>query len=203
MRPDRLIRCDTFPCRDVRHDRFEVPGVPIDAEAISVVVVSEVPPQDPSDGYYARGDPLFARTTLQAFRDAGRDVHRLRDVAALGVYLTTAVKCAKGGSGVCAPTIASCSVLLERELGLFPNARALLLMGDVAIKAVNTIARRSGEPRVIPASSTYRIRGGDFRFRGMRVFPSYLQAGPAFFIETSKRRMIAEDIDAALRFAGV
>jgi uracil-DNA glycosylase len=203
MRPDRLIRCDTFPCGDVRHDRFEVPGVSIDAEAISVIMVSEVPPQDPSDGYYAHGDPLFARTTLQAFRDAGRDVHHLRDVVALGVYLTTAVKCAKEAPGVCAPTIASCSVLLERELGLFPNACALLLMGDVAIKAVNAIARRSGEPRVIPAGSTYKIRGGDLRFRGMRVFPSYLQAGPAYFIETSKRRMIAEDIDAALRFAGV
>jgi len=30
------------------------------------------------------------------------------------------------------------------------------------------------------------------------VFPSYLQAGPSFFIEKSKRRMIAEDIAAAL-----
>ena len=203
MRPCRLIRCDTFPCGDVRHDRFEVPSISIDAEAISVIMVSEVPPPDPSDGYYARGDPLFARTTLQAFRDAGRDVQGMRDVVALGVYLTTAVKCAKQGSSVSAPTIASCSVLLERELGLFPNTRALLLMGDVAIKAVNAMARRSGEPRAIPAGSTYRIRGGDFRFRGARVFPSYLQAGPAFFIESSKRRMIAEDIDAALRFADV
>jgi hypothetical protein len=31
-----------------------------------------------------------------------------------------------------------------------------------------------------------------------RAFPSYLQAGPSFFIEKSKRRMIAEDIAAAL-----
>jgi hypothetical protein len=33
----------------------------------------------------------------------------------------------------------------------------------------------------------------------MRVFPSYLQAGPSFFIEKSKRRMVAEDIGVALR----
>ena len=52
----------------------------------------------------------------------------------------------------------------------------------------------------MPAGATYRIRGGDFRFRGMRVFPSYLQVGPAFYGETSKRRMIAEDIAAALAF---
>jgi len=31
------------------------------------------------------------------------------------------------------------------------------------------------------------------------AFPSYLQAGPSFFIEKSKRRMIAEDLKAALR----
>ena len=84
-------------------------------------------------------------------------------------------------------------------LGLFPNVQAFLLMGDVAIQAVNSVAVRAGEGRVIPAGSTYKIRGGAFSFRGARVFPSYLQAGPSFFIEKSKRRMIAEDIAAALK----
>jgi hypothetical protein len=36
----------------------------------------------------------------------------------------------------------------------------------------------------------------------VRLFPSYLQAGPAFFIETGKQRVIAEDIAAALRYVG-
>ncbi len=75
-------------------------------------------------------------------------------------------------------------------------------MGDVAIQALNAIARRQGAPRAIPAGSTYKIRGGIFTFRGARAFPSYLQAGPSFFIEKSKRRMIAEDIAAALQIAG-
>jgi len=51
---------------------------------------------------------------------------------------------------------------------------------------------------VIPAGATYKIRGQPYFFRGSRTFPSYLQAGPSFFIEKSKRRMIAEDIAAAL-----
>ena len=68
----------------------------------------------------------------------------------------------------------------------------------VAIRAINYIARRSGEPRVIPAGSTYKIRNREYFFKGKRVFPSYLQAGPSFFIEKSKRRMIAEDITTAL-----
>ena len=52
---------------------------------------------------------------------------------------------------------------------------------------------------MIPAGSTYKIRGPEFYFRGRRAFPSYLQAGPSFFIEKSKRRTIAEDIATALR----
>jgi hypothetical protein len=71
-------------------------------------------------------------------------------------------------------------------------------MGDVAIRAINYIAKRGGEGRVIPAGSTYKIRGREYFFGGRRAFPSYLQAGPSFFIEKSKRRMIAEDIAGAL-----
>jgi hypothetical protein len=71
-------------------------------------------------------------------------------------------------------------------------------MGDVAIKALNYISGRAGERRVIPAESTYKIRGGRYYFRGVRAFPSYLQAGPSFFIEKSKRKMIAEDIAEAM-----
>ena len=71
-------------------------------------------------------------------------------------------------------------------------------MGDVAIKAFNAIATRAGVGRVIPSGSTYKIRGQEFHFRGSRVFPSYLQVGPGFDIEKSKRRMIAENIAHAL-----
>jgi uracil-DNA glycosylase len=87
---------------------------------------------------------------------------------------------------------------LEQELALFPNVKVFMLMGDVAIKAINYIAKRAGEGRAIPAGSTYKIRSGEYFFRKKRVYPSYLQAGPSFFIEKSKRRMIAEDIANAL-----
>jgi uracil-DNA glycosylase len=114
------------------------------------------------------------------------------------VYLTTAVKCGKVGYGIKADTIKECSFILEKELDLFPNVKAYMLMGDVAIKAVNAIAKRAGAGRVIPAGPTYKMRGTAYFFRGARAFPSYLQAGPSFFIEKSKRKMIAEDIAEAL-----
>ncbi len=121
----------------------------------------------------------------------------------MGIYLTTAVKCGKYDYAVTTSTIIHCSSLLEREIELFPNVSAFLLMGDVAIKALNAIAKRQGEPRVVTAGSTYKIRGGEFIYKGARVFPSYLQAGPSFGIEKSKQRMIAEDIGAAMKVAGM
>jgi uracil-DNA glycosylase len=97
-----------------------------------------------------------------------------------------------------AGTAKNCSRILEQEVALFPRVRVFMLMGDVAIKALNYIARRQTGQRVVPPGSTYKIRSGEFRFGDARVFPSYLQAGKAFFIEKSKRRMIAEDLRKAL-----
>ncbi len=206
MRISDLVRCEGFPCADVRHECCLFPRAEVDPASVSVVLISEAAAADRRDDYYAAGDPLFARTTVEAFRDAGvpiggRPVESIADVMALGVHLTTAVKCAKTGYGIETGTIRNCSLLLERELDLLPNVKAYLLMGDVAIKAVNSIAARARQPRPIPAGPTYKIRGADHRFRGASAFPSYLQAGPSFFIEKSKRRMIAEDIAAAMRVA--
>jgi len=74
-------------------------------------------------------------------------------------------------------------------------------MVDAATKALNAVARRNQEPRVIPAGSTCKVRGQKYSLLGGRAFSSYLQAGPSFYIEKSKRRMIAEDISAALSLA--
>ena len=199
MRPDQQVACKGFPCADVRHECHIVPDVDLNPRDVSMVLISEAAPADPGDYYYASGDPLFQQTTVLAFNDAGVDVSSVKDIQSLGVYLTTAVKCGKTGYGIKAATIRECSLVLERELALFPDVQAFLLMGDVAIKAINYISKRAGEGRVIPAGSTYKLRGQEYHFRGRRAFPSYLQAGPSFFIEKSKRRMIAEDIAEAMR----
>jgi uracil-DNA glycosylase len=197
MRADQCVACRDFPCTDVQHAGYAIPGVEVDVQKIRLVLISEAAPANRADDYYASGEPLFAQTTVLAFQDAGVPVATIQDIRDLGVYFTTAVKCAKTGYGIQTTTIEECSRLLEQELDLFPRVQVYLLMGDVAIKAVNAIAKRAGEPRVIPAGATYKIRGQAFYFRGRRALPSYLQAGPSFFIEKSKRKMIAEDIRAA------
>ena len=201
MRVSEFVGCEEFPCVDVKHECYVVPDLDVKPDAVSIVMISEAAPADPGDYYYAKGEPLFQQTTVQAFNDAGAAVSSIQDILDLGVYLTTAVKCGKTGYGIKAATIKECSLILERELALFPDVKVFMLMGDVAIKAINYIAKRAGEGRVIPAGSTYKIRGQEYFFRGKRAFPSYLQAGPSFFIEKSKRRMIAEDIAAALSLA--
>ena len=198
MNVSQCIGCSEFPCADVRHECYVVPDIDLQPDAVSLVMISEAAPPDSGDHYYADGEPLFQQTTLLAFQDAGAQVSSIQDILQMGVYLTTAVKCGKTGYGIKAATIKECSLILEKELALFPHVQAYMLMGDVAIKALNYIAKRAGEGRVIPAGSTYKIRGHEYFFRGKRAFPSYLQAGPSFFIEKSKRRMIAQDIAAAL-----
>jgi hypothetical protein len=201
MKVDECVRCLDFLCGDVDHSAYVVPEFELGVRDVSVVMISEAVPTRRDDWFYALGAPLFARTTLQAFRDAGEVVSAMNELLELGVYVTTAVKCGKTGYGVATDTVKNCSRLLEVELTLFPQARVLMLMGDVAIKSLNAIARRNGEPRVIPAGSTYKLRGPEYEYHGIRVFPSYLQAGPSFFIEKSKRRMIAKDIRTALEVA--
>src|SRR4030042_3924693 len=203
MKVSDHIQCIDFPCVEARQESYLIPTLELDPASIKLMLISETAPTDVKDDYYSPGDALFARTTLQAFREGGLTVGGIQDLVSMGVYLTTAVKCGKYDYAVATCTISHCTSLLERELDLFPTLKALLLMGDVAIRAINTIARRQGEPRVIPAGSTYKIRGGVFTFHGIRAFPSYLQAGPSFGIEKSKQRMIAQDIANALQVAKI
>jgi uracil-DNA glycosylase len=199
MQASKCVGCKAFPCTDVDKRAYVIPEIEVKPDRISIIVISESAPAHPADYYYAAGNPAFAETTVLAFNDAGANVSSIQDIVKRGVYLTTAVKCDKTAYGIETDTIKECSFILEKEITLFPRVKAYLLMGDVAIKSLNYIAIREGAGRVIPAGSTYKIRGQKYHFRGSRVFPSYLQVGPSFNIEKSKRRMIAEDIRAALR----
>jgi uracil-DNA glycosylase len=179
-----------------------IPQAEIIPENIQMIMISEAAPREHSDYYYSGEESLFSQTTVQAFNEAGIQVESIDDLVAKGVYFTTAIKCGKRGYTVKAATIKHCSHHLEEELALFPNAKVIMLMGDFAIKAVNYIAKRRLGKRVIPSGSTYKIRGGEYHFGDIRVFPSYLQAGPAYFIERSKRRMIREDLEQAVKLLG-
>lgn len=193
------IRCCDLPCSDIDKNGYIVPSLEIDVERTKILMITEAPPNDRSDYFYTDGNPFYLQTTLQAFSDAGANISSMQAILNLGVYLTTAVKCAKTQYAVSQLTMQRCSRLLEEEVALFPDVRAIMLMGDVSIKMMNDIWRKQTGRRVIPAGSTYKIREQAHYLGTIRVFPSYTPAGKNFLIEKSKRMMVAEDIREALK----
>jgi len=200
MRPDEILECTDFTCQDVDKKCYAVPDIGINPDKIKVLMISEAPPKDSSGFFYAPKNPFFSQTIVQAFNDDGFQVSSMKDVLGLGVYVTTAIKCGKTAYSISPKTIDNCSVrILEKEMNLFPKTRAILLMGDTAIKAMNCIAKRNVGKAIIPSGPTYKIRKGEYFHKQLRVFPSYLQTGKSYLIEKSKRKMIADDIRAALK----
>ena len=198
MKIDSQIQCHNFPCMDVKQEVYQIPQIDLDPESIRMIIISESVPKNPGDDYYQTGMPGYVRSTLMAFKDAGVEAKSIQDLIDKGIYFTSAVKCAKTAYNIHTNTVKECSFLLERELALFQNLKVIMLMGDVAIKALNSISLRKLKQRVVPDGATYKIRNGKYTYNDIRVFPSYLQAGPSFNKEQSKRRMIAEDISRAM-----
>ena len=193
------IKCVDFPCGDVDKNSYVVPPVDIDLEKTKILMITEAPPIDKADYFYAVGNPFYLQTTLQAFKDAGARVNSMLDILGLGIYITTAIKCAKTQYTIKPETMKNCVRLLEQEIALFSNIRAFILGGDAAIKMMNDIWKRQTGKKVIPAGPTYKIRGQAYYAGERRVFPSYTPAGKNFLIEKSKRKMVAEDIREALK----
>lgn len=196
------IKCAGFPCADTDKNSYVIPPVNVNAEKIKILMITEAPPAAKADYFYAGGSPFYLQTALQAFRDAGADVSSMQDILNLGAYITTAIKCGKTQYAVAPATMKNCAALLEKEIALFPNVKVFLLGGDVAIKMMNDIWKQKTGKRVIPAGSTYKIRGQAYYCGDIRVMPSYTPAGKNFLIEKSKRRMVADDIREALKLTG-
>jgi uracil-DNA glycosylase len=201
MKTCDLIQCKDFPCADTDRTGYALPNTEINPSKIKIVMITEAPPANKADYFYARGKPFYLQTTVQAFNDAGFKVNGMQDILDLGVYITTAIKCAKTQYSISPATIKNCSELLKKELSLFPDVKAYLLGGDVAIKAINHIWGKQAGGKVIPTGSTYKIRQQQFYFDSKRFFPSYTPAGKNFLIEKAKRKMVAEDIREAMKLA--
>lgn len=171
----------------------------IDPQKVSIIMICEALPENDEDYFYASGDSLYVSNTLAAFNLAGVEVKNMDDITKRGVYLTVAVKAPRKGLVFPSEVIREHSYALEEEFNLFPNVQVILLMGDAAIKALNYISLRVTKVKTIPGGSTYKIRNGEFYFKNIRIFPSYLHTGKNFLIEKAKRMMVAEDIRNAFK----
>jgi uracil-DNA glycosylase len=180
-------------------DRLQLPDICLDSKRIKVIMINEVTPQDPSDFFYSTAEqPDYMKTTLSLFRNAGADVNNIQDIINKGIYITTAVKCPKSSYSVDSDVIKNHNFILEEELKLYPNLRVIMLMGDVAKKAFNMIAKKNTKKNVIPSESTYKIRKNEYFYGDIRVFPSYIMTGGNILIEKSKVAMVTDDIKQML-----
>ena len=176
-------------------ESMQLPDCKLEPGNIRVIMISEVPPKNPDDGFYSTApDPDYMKSTLGLFSAGGVQVGCIRDILDMGIYITTAVKSPKTGHTVDADVLKAHLPILEAELALFPNLKVIMLMGDVAKKAVNMIAKAKTKKNIIPSQPTGRIHGNEYYWDGIRVFPSYIMTGKNLLIEKFKCDTIADDI---------
>lgn len=156
-------------------------------------------PLTPLQDFYGTPDAAYLKTTIPLFRRAGTAVACIQDILQKGIYLTNAVKTPKTEYAIDKSSIENSLPYLEAELSLFPDIKVIMLMGDVAKKAFNMIAKKSAKKNVIPAVSSYKLRNSEIHYKGIRVMPSYIMTGGNILIEKSKVTMAAEDIAAMLQ----
>lgn len=168
--------------------------IDIDPASIWAIMVNEIVPDDPTQDFYGTSGEQYLSTTIPLFQKAGLSVETVEDILAMGIYLTNAVKTPKDGYTVEKASMEESLPYLEQELALFPHVQVIMLMGDVANKMVNQIARKTAKRNPIPSGATYKLRAQAFYWGNIRLMPSYIMTGGNILIEKSKVAMAAEDI---------
>ena len=169
-------------------------NIDIDLLSIKAIMINEVVPSDPLQDFYGILDADYLKTTIPLLQGAGTEVTSIQDILQKGIYITNAVKTPKTDYAIDRRSIENSLPYLEAELSLFPNIKVIMLMGDVAKKAFNMIAKKSTKKNVIPAVSTYKLRKNEIYYKGIRVMPSYIMTGGNILIEKSQVTMATEDI---------
>ncbi|MBP1043743.1 uracil-DNA glycosylase [Vagococcus sp. BWB3-3] len=167
---------------------------------IKIVMVNEVVPARAVDDFYGEADSEYATSIIGLFQRAGVSVSSTQDLLEMGIYLTNAVKTPKTGYEIPKEIIKDHSFMLEDELKAFNQVKVIMLMGDVAKKSFNFIAKRTSGKNVIPSGATYKLRATSFFYGEVKVMPSYIMTGKNILIEKSKADMIVSDITSALDY---
>jgi len=173
--------------------------VNIEPETIRAIMINEVVPSSPEEDFYGKPDSAYMSTTIPMFRKAGIEIGSVQDILNNGIYITNAVKTPKSEYAVSKESIEDSLPYLEKELALFPNAKVIMLMGDVAKKAFNMICKKATKKNAVPSISTYKLRNTEIFYNGIRIMSSYIMTGQNILIEKSKFEMASKDIETMYR----
>ena len=184
-------------CGDTQNLRLN--DVNIEPETIQTIMINEVVPSCPEEDFYGKPDSAYMSTTIPMFRKAGIEIGSVQDILNNGIYITNAVKTPKSEYAVSKESIEDSLPYLEKELALFPNAKVIMLMGDVAKKAFNMICKKATKKNAVPSISTYKLRNTEIFYNGIRIMSSYIMTGQNILIEKSKFEMASKDIETMYR----
>ena len=184
-------------CGDTQNLRLN--DVNIEPETIQAIMINEIVPSCPEDDFYGKPDSAYMSTTIPLFRKAGIEIGSVQDILNNGIYITNAVKTPKSEYAVSKESIEDSLPYLEKELALFPNAKVIMLMGDVAKKAFNMICKKATKKNAVPSISTYKLRNTEIFYNGIRIMSSYIMTGQNILIEKSKFEMASKDIETMYR----
>lgn len=173
---------------------LQLNDISIDPASIRAIMINEVVPADPAQDFYGSNGEQYLSTAIPLFQKAGLPVKSIQDILDMGVYVTNAVKTPKTAYTIEKASLEESLPWLEAELALFPHVKVIMLMGDVAKKMYNQIARKTAKKNVIPSGATYKLRAAAFYHGDVRVIPSYIMTGGNILIEKSKVTMITQDI---------
>ncbi|UYO62735.1 uracil-DNA glycosylase [Acetobacterium wieringae] len=132
-------------------ENIQLNDIELDPLKIKTIMINEVVPADPSQDFYGQLDADYLTTTIPLFQKSGLPVKDIQDILHMGVYITNAVKTPKSDYTIEKNSIENSLPYLEKELSLFPNVKVIMLMGDVAKKAFNMLAKKTTKKNVIPA----------------------------------------------------
>ncbi|OXS26621.1 MAG: uracil-DNA glycosylase [Acetobacterium sp. MES1] len=180
-------------------ENIQLNDIELDPLKIKTIMINEVVPADPTQDFYGQRDADYLTTTIPLFQKSGLPVKDIQDILHMGVYITNAVKTPKSDYTIEKNSIENSLPYLEKELSLFPNVKVIMLMGDVAKKAFNMLAKKTTKKNVIPAVATYKLRNSEIYYGHIRVMPSYIMTGKNILIEKSKFAMASEDIATMAR----
>lgn len=95
MIPKSCINCQEFLCNGINKESYIIPEKEIDPGKIKIIMIAESPPLELKDFFYSEDEPFYMSTTIQVFKDADIEVSNIDDILNKGLYITTAIKCAK------------------------------------------------------------------------------------------------------------
>lgn len=177
---------------------MQISNLEVDPTLIKAILINEIVPSHPQLDFYGEMENDYVRSTISLFQKAGAHIDAIEDIVDLGIYITNAVKTPKMQTTIPNEQLEKSIPILEKELALFPNVQVIMLMGDVAKKALNRITKKQLHRHVIPAISTYKLRNTPLYYKNVRIFPSYIMTGKNIMIEKSKVEMASQDIAAML-----